>query len=318
MKIEISYLNAKPVVFALNPTPVEDIVCLWASDIPQSMEIATREARNIQTLLGEDLLNLVHVPITPGEGIAEMKLFDDFFRAETANGNLIQVEMKSDALNIIALRKLYNMFNTDAIDYNYVCGLRMHLGFDPNLSDTAILRPIYEPLLLKREDDDTYSIAENEEPVLFLYHNGAFEQVSTGLLNDYTASYRNRIRVLIPETEEFRPFWPGYDTESLIFPFQTLFTLEQENYNYENGGYPSTLYLCNAGRNITPCSSEHKDVKHCLIILPWHPSFSQDPVSSMQGMYANRSRLCPPDCRRFKLDVILRRLKVLRTEPAIG
>jgi len=299
MRIEITYRNARPIIFDVNPTPVTDIVRRWASDIEYDPSDAQKEAANIRTLLGEDVLNLVQVPLDPQKGIAEIEQLTEFFRLQQADETLAQLQPLVGGIPVQGFRHLYSKLNNASSPENYVNGLRIHLGIDPETENPTEIVPVYQPLMMFRDEEGLYDPQDN--PLFFLFTGGTFEPVSEEILQAYTKAYRKKIRIRIPPGPDFESYNELQDTGSLIFPFQTIFTLAEENNAAEN------IWLYNAVRDKNPDSGLPERPRHCILLLSTSLNGNQHP--SMQGMYANRSRLCPPDCRAIRYDVIIQQLK---------
>ncbi len=306
MRVEITYRHARPIIFDVNPTPVTDIVRRWAGDIEYDPSNAQKIAGSIRTLLGEDVLDLTLVPLDPETGIEEIEQLSEFFRLQQADETLLPPEPLIAEIPLQAFRFLYSQLNNADSPENYVNGLRMYLGADPEEANPQEIVPVYQPLAMDRNTDGMYETQDNE--LYYVYTNGAFSAVSRETKDAYTKAYTQKIKIRTELGPGFRDYIKDQDTGSLIFPFQTLFTLAEENNNSES------IWLYNAVRDKNIDSGLYEGPRHCILLLPTPLNDNQFP--SMEGSYANRSRLCPPDCRAISYKVIIQQLKAEVTAQA--
>ncbi|MBL0910907.1 MAG: hypothetical protein IBJ09_00935 [Bacteroidia bacterium] len=300
MKVEITYRHARPITFNVNPTPVTDIIRRWAGYIEEDPSTAQKIAASIRTLLGEDVLDLTLVPLDPEIGIEEIEQVAEFFRLRQADETLLHLEPQIAEIPLDAFRFLYSQLNNADSSENYVNGLRMYLGVDPEDENPQNIVPVYQPLAMDRNTDGLYVTQDNE--LYYVYADGAFLPVSGETKDAYTKAYTEKIKIRTELGPGFRDYVKDEDTSSLIFPFQTIFTLAEENDNCES------IWLYNAVRDKNIDSGLYEGPRHCILLLPT-PLNEDSHFPSMEGTYANRSRLCPPDCRVISYNVIIQQLK---------
>lgn len=269
-------METGPIVTLPEPTPVESLV-------QAANNVINKKSRFIQTLLREDVLNLTLVPINPTLGNKEIADYADHVR--------IDGQEVTPMVAAISATAIENLFLVAGSDYepgeHYVAGLRIYFGVDP-IAGIPDIYPVYRPLFMKRIAEDEEASTGEYEPFAgpnFVFVDGEFAPITQEEADLITASYKSQVTIKHYDEIAFTAFRPGEDVESLEFPFQTLFTLMSDNEVNE-------IYLYNA---IRPQNNGVVGVYECILLLPMEAErFFYS--NNMKGKYANRSKLCPPDC----------------------
>lgn len=269
------------------PTPVDSLV-------QNANEVIGKKSLFIQNLLREDVLNLTLVPINPSLGDLEIKNYGDHVRIYGQEVELM--------VACIPAKAFENMFLAAGSMYqpgeHYVSGLRIYFGVNP-IPEIPALFPVYRPLFMSRVAKFAELGTGEYDPEAgpnFVFTDGEFEAITQEEADLYTATYKSQVTIKHYGEEDFTAFRPGEDVESLEFPFQTIFTLMIDNASNE-------VYLYNA---IRPQNNGVNGIWECILLLPQEKeSFFES--NNMEGKYANRSKLCPPDC-----SVVLYEVEVFR------
>lgn len=258
---------------AIYPTPVNGIV----SKYPQ-----------LAFLNQEDLLNLELSPISDESGIIESKECDTYLRISGGTLDLLADQ--------VPFRELDSLFDEatgiNANNTRYLTGLKITFGVANVLSQQVF--GIYTPVKLETIDasgakEKTYRIIESGNNYRVI--NNQFDLIAPpGDAVTFKDNYWQAAAIMRHGTTNHINLVSGEDTTSVLFPFQTLFTLDYEN-NISQRVDNLLVYNSIRKENIT---GGGLSIKHCLLLSP------EIPVALyFNGKFANRSHLCPPDCLDF-------------------
>ena len=174
-------------------------------------------------------------------------------------------------------------------DQNFVVGLKFHLA----ATDGGEMKLLYQPTYMTRPANGLmepfYRVTEG---YFYSYDDstGTFESMSAGDAETLKDNYQTLIRIKHRTDTVCMPFIQGVDTESVLFPFQTIFELMADN---EGDG----IYIHNSIRE-EPIGGSYI-IKHCLLLSSVLLS-----GNSFTGKYANRSHLCPPSCNEVQYGLV--------------
>ncbi|WP_300489820.1 hypothetical protein [Flavobacterium sp.] len=251
----------------LEPTPIEDIIQLFPDLYP---------------LRKEDILNLELAPKTREEGDQEIRDCDTYLQLDSHT-----VAYHLASLSLKQLTKLFE-FATNLGDDNTerVTGLKVLIGAGTVAdSTTTTLLPLFQPLYLKRiKSEETIGTYEVFPGKYYQFKGSETNTVPEEDVEKYKKTYR--VNVIIQEKE----FRSGVNTEAVIFPFQTIFTLLYDNEETKE------VLLYNAIRRDLDLD---RNAKHSILLS----SQKMMEASNFKGKYANRSHLCPPDCNTLEYNV---------------
>lgn len=272
MENEIIIVNPIP-----EPTPVEALV-------QNANDVISKKSLFIQNLLLEDVLNLTLVPINPELGDLEIASYSTHVRIDGQEVRPLVTTISASAFE--------NMFLDAGTMYqkgdHYVSGLRIYFGLNAEEAEIPYLYPVYRPLFMSRVAAFAETSTGEYDPEAgnaYVFSEGRFKPITQEEADFLIANYKSQVTIKHYGEEEFTPFRQDADVESLEFPFQTIFTLMYDN-------AVEDVYLYNA---IRPQNNGIDGVWQCILLLPAEANaFFQS--NDMKGKYANRSKLCPPDC----------------------
>jgi len=174
-------------------------------------------------------------------------------------------------------------------DQHFVIGLKFHLA----ATDGGVMKLLYQPTYMTRPEstlmEPFYRVTEG---YFYSYDEstGTFDSMSAGEAEALKANYQSLIRIKHRTDTVCTPFIQGVDTESVLFPFQTIFELMKDN---DGDG----IYIHNSIRE-EPIGGSYI-IKHCLLL-----STELLTGNSFTGKYANRSHLCPPSCNEVQYGLV--------------
>lgn len=242
-------------VLGPKPTPVANII---------------NANSNLSLMNNEDILNLEFAPLT--KEYAEPEI--DMTRTHVIGGafapNELITKIPKASFDILFERASKMRIGTES----YVTGLKIYFGIDGNN-----IFPVFQPLYLKRITDVLGDNSYQEKGELHYVLNGsnAFVEAKKSDYDKITA-YQKNVRILHSNEMNHSNFRSG-DTEGVIFPFQTIYTLLLDN----SGSLD--VYLYNAFR------LELGVLQQCILLATKTKPF---PKTIFENSYANRSHLCPP------------------------
>lgn len=242
-------------------------------------DIAQKHAQ-LSGLLSEDTLDLSLSPLDTLIARDEIALCKTYIKVRNLATDLVY---KIDQVKLRSFDFLFDEANKKIIyGVNYVTALEISFGI---VAGTNKITPIYTPLYLQRinpvpPSPNNYGVIDRCGD--FVYDGTRFNPATPTELN-YKTIYKNDI--LIKHLGDANPsaFIPGVDPTSVIFPFQTIYALENDNPGI------TELWLYNAIRKTAVVGGD--DIKHCILLSP---EIKGEPLFG--GKFANRGHLCPPDC----------------------
>lgn len=175
-------------------------------------------------------------------------------------------------------------------DDHFVVGLKFHLA----ATDGGEMKLLYQPTYMTRPASTLMEPFYRVTGGYFYSYNDStntFEGMSAGEAETLKGNYMSLIRIKHRTDTVCTPFIPNVDTESVLFPFQTLFELMADN---EGDG----VYIHNSIRE-EPIGGSYI-IKHCLLLSAEELLVG----NSFTGKYANRSHLCPPSCNEVQYGLV--------------
>ncbi len=182
---------------------------------------------------------------------------------------------------------------TPSTPKKYISVLKITFGLKETVvgSGNFEMYPLFRPLILEWSE-----YVANSNNHLYVPKDGVMTQtydfdkvsgrvnvINTAQKDEYVQNYMTHIRIKHDDTENFARFRQGVDVKFIIIPFQTIYTLMNENNNI-------FFNLYNSIQKIT--HQEVNFIKHAILI----DSLKNNPpvTGAFTGKYANRSHLCPP------------------------
>lgn len=277
---------------------VEDIKTEIQAEYPDptsasaSCEIIRRKSGFIHGMISEDIINLALVPVSPATGNIEIMDCLDYLRL---NGEY--VELLAQKIPLCAMEELYiEAGKISHTTQGHVTGLKIYFGVKTDsASGMQQIFPIYQPLYMQREQSEIIGAAVYHalEDRYYVFESDAIRQITNAEADEYREHYRQQVTIKHYEEHDFTDFRKDHDVEGVIFPFQTIFTLMYDNDVQE-------VYLYNA---IRKKNIGREGIWHCILLLPEEMELFFGNGGILDGKYANRSRLCPPDCYILRYNV---------------
>jgi hypothetical protein len=200
-------------------------------------------------------------------------------------GNLTLVEV-----HVNKFADLFNEASNKRLgSERYITALCITFGADGN---TVI--PIVQSVYLKWvgydavSQKDIYTARSNSFGVNKIFNGTDFVTISTGDKTAFVTNYRENIKIKHKSTLNLSGFVEGTDVESVIVPFQFLYSVIYYH-NIEQGGKVEPLGVITQGvREVL--YDRNSPIKHFVFVSGARLAGIIDtPVK-----YANRSHLCPP------------------------
>lgn len=163
---------------------------------------------------------------------------------------------------------------------NHITALKIYLG----LQDFSIV-PIFQAVYTKETSEGEYSVIGESDR--YLYDTSTEVFVPYDELSGFEAAYQSNINIKHQQSSSFGTFIRGTDSEAVIYPFQTIYTLMYDNRN-DGDEY---ILLTNA-LSIDKTTGKLL-IKHSLLLLA---TATEHGLLDLKDKYANRSHLCPPGC----------------------
>ena len=205
------------------------------------------------------------------------------------DGQLIDLDSVIIDIDVLAFEQLY----TEALGLKgttgHITSLKIWLGLDSNL----IMTPLFKPVCANFKSGNIYTVADNGK---FYYYDETaplgqkFKEYTSTF--DLRKNYRDTIRIKHEGDTEYKKFIENDDTEAVIYPFQTIFTLMYDN--------PNADFVILKNSIATTKSGVLKDQNAILLLAPK----SRKDIVVFTGKYANRSHLCPPCAEISDFDLI--------------
>ena len=253
----------------VEPTPVLNITAKF-SQFP-----------TLNQLEKEDLLDLQMIPLEKPEGDLAVNNAQSYLKI-----NNQPIDMVVNNLPIVELVELFNEVNRLRKNplVRYLTGIQIYFGSQDNK-----LFLIYQPVYMEWVDydgagqNDLYKVIGRCGMYSFNTENNQFVLDTTNQSEIWISNYKQLIRIKHNDITGtvHEKFIPYHDTESLIFPFQTIFTLLHDN---DGEIVEIRNSIAKVNYDVT------NKVKH-RVLLYVEPSVG---VEAFDQKYANRSHLCPP------------------------
>jgi len=180
----------------------------------------------------------------------------------------------------------------------HVTALRISFGLTNTSHEVKLL---FQAVYAKLDTGKDYDVIENGEIYYYDEPSCTFELYA--LAEDVRRNYRRNVLVKHVGDQSPTAFIEGIDTESVTFPFQTIYTLMYDN-------RPDDYILI---YNALPANKEMSEVeyKHGLLLTSSDEEREKRKLLDFKNKYANRSHLCPPGCNKLRdLDVIIPRTQL--------
>lgn len=269
-----------------------------AASSATASEVIQRKSGFIHGIISEDILNLALVPVNPGDGNKEIMDCLEYLRL---NGQYMEFLVQTVPLR--AMEELYiEAGKIPHTVHGHVTGLKIYFGIKADSVTGGPMQqifPIYQPLYMQREQSDVLgsTIYHALEDKYYVFESDVIRQITHAEADEYREHYRQQVTIKHYGENDFSDFRRDHDVEGVIFPFQTIFTLMHDNEVPE-------VYLYNAIRRK---NNGQDGIWHCVLLLPEEMELFFGNGGILDGMYANRSRLCPPDCYIIRYNVQLMR-----------
>lgn len=178
----------------------------------------------------------------------------------------------------------------------HVTGLRISFGLS---GASHRIKLLFQAVYAKFDTGKNYDVIENGEIYYYDEPSATFELYA--LAEDVRRKYRDNVLVQRTNDSSLTIFREGTDTESVTFPFQTIYTMMYDN-------LPDNHVLI---YNALPANQEMSVVEHkhtLLLTTSDEQERTGKSFLTFENKYANRSHLCPPGCDKLRnLDVIIPR-----------
>ncbi|WP_343747206.1 hypothetical protein [Fluviicola sp.] len=172
----------------------------------------------------------------------------------------------------------------------YITVLKIILGSKEVSTGVFEIHPIFQPMVLiwngyyPNSNNHEFIRADSNPSELFqLDATNKFIPATPAERDRFVKNYREKILIKHSDTENHEKYRDGVDVKEVVFPFQTIYTVMEEN--------NSTIFgLSNCIQKII--HQEINPVKHAILISS--PDNHPHTPGPFTGKYANRSHLCPP------------------------
>jgi hypothetical protein len=235
---------------------------------------------NLAPMDNEDQLTLELVDVDQIEGVNRISLFTTHIKL---NGSIISPEI------IELTRAQIDHFYSEVNIYPTVqkkCLTALQVSFACKTPD--VFTPIYRSVFMVWKEYNSNSNNHFYSPKKFgkfyYYESGVRTEITENESDYWGTNYQQAVTIKHNSSslEPYGKFIDGIDTMTVVFPFQTIYTLMKEN-------------NCDKIK-LFSCMSEIKHqssnpMKHGILLsaLPVEPASGQ-----LKDKYANRSHLCPP------------------------
>jgi hypothetical protein len=248
---------------------------------PAPIEELVNNNANLSDLHNEDRLNLELVDVESSEGLRRIQLANSNVRWK---GNHASIPSLLIELSRSAVDQFFEEVKSSQ-NKKFVTALEFFWGAVIKGDGTYETRLLYQPVFLGwtkhsgTSNNHLYTIAGRGN--VYYIKNGAFAAPTVQEKVLWVKNYKEQIEIKHTSTDSFSGFVDGNDVTSIIFPFQTIYTLMQDN-------EADKIYLHSCVLEIT-----HENLyprKHSVLLS----SELVNPIGPFAGKYANRSHLCPP------------------------
>lgn len=158
---------------------------------------------------------------------------------------------------------------------NHITALKINLGIK-----NGILFPVFIPICTVNDGNNNYTVIEYTEQYTYNYSAGLFEKCDDWktLISDYQTS----IAIRHNGGPQFENYILNSDSEAIIYPFQTIYTMI-----LDSSPYPFVLLTNSLA---TDKNSGALLCQHSILLMATSSSIG----IIGHNVYANRSHLCPP------------------------
>ncbi|MDF3027991.1 MAG: hypothetical protein K0S23_2298 [Fluviicola sp.] len=223
--------------------------------------------------------------------IAEVRMIDSLPQLSHFQ-NIVRLKdtttpLNKDVLEIHrdAFKKLYlDSVAMPQATGNYITAVKIWLGLDVNNK----LKPLFQPICIQKNNENDYLVHSNER--VYHYDNSKtneekFQPIAITEVEGLKKRYRKGMEIFHLNETVFRNFIRDLDTEAVIYPFQTIYTLIFDNLEAND---------CVTLRNsiATNRQSGNLDNKHSILLYATKAVDKE--IRDFRNKYANRSHLCPP------------------------
>ncbi len=253
---------------------------------------------DLSAIRNEDVLNLEWDPREPAVGKKEILAVKDTLSIEDKPYQKFRIH--ENAISEFELVRLYKraIEGEDTTGKSeFITGLGIHFALN---EEENKLEPLYEPLFMTRLNyRDHKASYEARGKGIFIFRDDKFTEIKENTeVEERRKRYGKNVKISRYFPGDFSPFITGTDVEKVIFTFQVIFTLLVDN--YPKTAESSGLFPYNSIRNPKKEEETLTPKKHCILLLPKPlEEFSgKTTEDEFKDKYANRSRLCPPNCYR--------------------
>ena len=249
------------------------------------------QQNQLGALKEEDVINIEVIELSEAEASLEIQMCEQHLKIN-------DIVLKNQLIRSISIRafdKLFHLANSlktndvDTYPIHFFTGVRIYFG----VKDGDIFT-LFRPVYIKRP-------ATIPGQALAIYEGGIYTYVDFATKEFQPASSKHLARIKAYEdqikikqnspTASYEKFDKLLDVNSVIFPFQTIYSLE--NCNSTNNKRLDDIFLFSSIRE------EEGRIKHCILLspgkIPIDPEEDPAMFANLTGKYANRSHLCPPN-----------------------
>lgn len=245
--------------------------------------------RLLNPIKNEDQLNLELVDVDAVEANIRIMNCRSYLQL---NGQPISYPIGNGMIDKIQLDVLFNLIlnYVPTTPKKYITALKIILGSKEVSTGVFEIHPIFQPMVLiwngyyPNSNNHEYIRAELNPSELFqLDSNNKFVGATTAERDLLVKNYRDKILIKHSDSENHEKYRDGVDVKEVVFPFQTIYTVMEENNSMIFG-------LSNCIQKIA--HQEINPVKHAILVSS--PDNHPQTPGPFTGKYANRSHLCPP------------------------
>jgi hypothetical protein len=197
------------------------------------------------------------------------------------------ITLNSDVIDIHkdAFEKLYaDSVNMSQASGDYITAVKIWLGLEENNK----LKLLFQPICIQKNNENDYLVCNHE--TIYFYDQSKtnaekFQPINTIDAEALKKRYRKSMEIFHLNETIFRNFVKDFDTEAIIYPFQTIFTLIYDNLSANN-----SVMLRNS--IATNRQSGNLDNRHSILL--YTTKAPEKEILDFKNKYANRSHLCPP------------------------
>ena len=236
----------------------------------------------------EDQLDLQYAEVPNPPILPQISTFNNAFKLNNGPTTIpeVVVKIKKDAFKL-----LYDEVVKLRKPENHITCLRIWHGLT-KLTTEHKLKPLFQVIYTVKSATGQYSVVEGSE--IYHYDGNVFKPYSGA--EDLRRNYRENIRIKKITGGSYDPLNVGLETESVTFPFQTIFTLILDNLPDNDD---AVIIVNSLATNKEQTEIYHK---HALLLFATKMEEDQKGTEAfviIKDKYANRSHLCPPGCDKI-------------------